>query len=377
MKLIEPKFEIIEQEPGLDGIYEAIEKAGRTCYKSIGTRFFKIPLGGFYMPPSWHWIPESCYTKIEGDGRKSEELNGYVSIADKDVKNFEGLDKYECEFNPKYHKNITAKEFVDRMIKSGHGAMLEFGTVYLAIPLLKKYSEIDTDWYKYAHNKYSKIYLNYNNIQLITTNYRVLVENNWLDDLKYLCEPTENHEKRICVRFTTDRGVSHELVRHRVFSFAQESSRYCSYNKDKFGNELTFIIPTWSRLKEGFYATSETITPGENENLLEVKYSPYKINENNFDNIKTLKCDKKTELLISSLKYAEYTYLQLIDNNSNAQEARQVLPNALKTEINMCGFVSDWKHFFELRDSKAAHPDMQALAKPLHEAFIEKGLLSK
>lgn len=71
------------------------------------------------------------------------------------------------------------------------------------------------------------------------------MENNWLDDLQYICESGKEHEKRITVKFVCDRGVSHEFVRHRVFSFAQESTRYCNYSKDKFGNELTFIIPCW------------------------------------------------------------------------------------------------------------------------------------
>ena len=110
MKLIKPSYDIIYQKEGIQGIYESIENAGRTCYKSIGTRYFKIPLSGSNMPEVWHYVHENiaCYTKVEGDGVHSQILNGYVSIADKDVKNFEGLDKYECEFNPKYHKNITA-----------------------------------------------------------------------------------------------------------------------------------------------------------------------------------------------------------------------------------------------------------------------------
>jgi thymidylate synthase (FAD) len=80
---------------------------------------------------------------------------------------------------------------------------------------------------------------------MITTNYRVLVENGWLDDLQFLCNPAGYHHKRMSVRFICDRGVSHEFVRHRVFSFAQESTRYCNYTKDKFSNEITFIEPLW------------------------------------------------------------------------------------------------------------------------------------
>lgn len=101
----------------------------------------------------------------------------------------------------------SAKEFVDRMVKSGHGAMLEHGTVYLLTPF-------ETNTWKYRTNKYSKVVdiakEEMNNRSAVTTNYRVLVENGWLDDLKYLCEPTEFHEKRFTVKFVCDRGVSHK-----------------------------------------------------------------------------------------------------------------------------------------------------------------------
>ena len=184
MNLIKASAEIIPQGSGLEGIYKHIELAGRTCYKSLD--------------------------KITED---------------------------------------SAKEFVDRMIKSGHGAMLEHGTVYLTIP-----GEHEPDeWgradvfvnYKgsYRYNKYSKVVVEYweqepvgtqcefckkipRSRLHITTNLRVLVENNWLDDLKYLCEPTEYHERRITVKFITDQGILREFTRHRVFSFAVESTRY-------------------------------------------------------------------------------------------------------------------------------------------------------
>lgn len=193
MKLINSKVEILEPTGyTIDDIYKQIEIAGRTCYKS------------------------------------------------------------EDKITP-----TSAKEFVDRMIKSGHGAMLEHGTVYLDMPnSAGNYNLIPF----FASNPYSKVVIkplddrvhNY-----ITTNFRVIVENfaeEYIPDvLQYICEPTEFHEKRISVRWTCDRGVSHEFVRHRVFSFAQESTRYCNYSKDKFGNELTFIIPTWLSIPEGNY----------------------------------------------------------------------------------------------------------------------------
>lgn len=168
MKLIKPNVEIIEQQPELEGIYKQIELAGRTCYKSED----KITEG-------------------------------------------------------------SAKAFVDRMIKSGHGAMLEHGTVYLAIPITTYAPDAVNN---YLHNPYSRVneckeqiftdkYGDKVSAWCVTTNYRVLVENNCLEDLEFLCEPTEYHEKRITVKWICDRGVSHEFVRHRVFSFAMESTR--------------------------------------------------------------------------------------------------------------------------------------------------------
>lgn len=109
----------------------------------------------------------------------------------------------------------SAKGFVNRMIESGHGAMLEHGTVYLKTPL---------DYIRLDNNPYTVINI-HDNIKYITTNLRVLIELCCTGVFHFLCEPTEYHEKRVTVRFVCDRGVSHEFVRHRVFSFAQESTR--------------------------------------------------------------------------------------------------------------------------------------------------------
>ena len=144
MRLIKPSFEIIEQQPGLEGLYKQIELSGRVAYKSEDK------------------ITEDSY-----------------------------------------------KGFVDRIIKLNHGAVLEHGTVYLKIPIYAATSyRID----EYKNNPYSKTQINMDgeSCYYITTNMRVLVEHNWLGDLKYLCEPTKYHEKRICVKFICDRGVSHK-----------------------------------------------------------------------------------------------------------------------------------------------------------------------
>lgn len=119
----------------------------------------------------------------------------------------------------KSHDKITedsAKPFVDRMVKAGHWAMLEHGTIYLTMqhggPSRKESDAIE----KYTKNKYSKYNQDTDGRYYITTNLRVLVENDWMDDLKYLCEPTEYHERRVCVHFVCDRGVSHEFIRHKI-----------------------------------------------------------------------------------------------------------------------------------------------------------------
>ena len=247
----------------------------------------------------------------------------------------------------------SAKEFVDRMIKSGHGAMLEHGTVYLTIPTQNCNSE------KYKRNHYSAVNIvsvdGINGRTFVTTNYRVLVENEWLDDLKYICEPTVFHEKRISVRWTCDRGVSHEFVRHRVFSFAQESTRYCNYNKDKFGNELTFIIPTWLGISEGNYTYSDGDWVDINKQVIQ-------ISEN----------EENVHSFLNTLDCSEYQYTMLINAGWKPQQARQILPNALKTELVMTGFESDWKHFFELRCDTAAHPDARKLALELYNKLYNK-----
>lgn len=237
----------------------------------------------------------------------------------------------------------SAKEFVDRMIKLGHGAMLEHGTIYLACLVFD--GDVDNNnnltpnhrFYKYQSNKYSKVKVaqyawSGEDVACVTTNLRVLVENNWLDDLKtYRCEPTRYHEKRITAKFICDRGVSHEFVRHRVFSFAQESTRYCNYSKDKFGNEITFIKPTWWH---------------------------------------ELGTTHKQDFEIF-LEHCEEQYLEFMDQGWKPQQARQVLPNATKTELVMTGFESDWEHFLSLRTSKNAHPDAKKLADELRELMVK------
>lgn len=137
----------------------------------------------------------------------------------------------------------------------------------------------------------------------------------------------------ITVKFTCDRGVSHELVRHRMASFAQESTRYCNYSKDKFNNELIFIIPSWAEVNK-----FGEIVADDNEAFYDFK---------------------------RALEMAEAFYLSLIAKGWTAEKARIVLPMSIKTEINMKANLREWRHFFKLRCSTAAHPDIRVLALDL------------
>jgi thymidylate synthase (FAD) len=271
MQLIEPKFEIIEQLPGMEGMYKQIELAGRTCYKSED--------------------------KITED---------------------------------------SAKGFVERMIQSGHGAMLEHGTVYLSLDMTSR-----EQYFKYCYNKYSKA-ISTGNAEystwrgFVTTNLRVLVENDWMEDLQYICEPTEYHEKRITVRYTSDIHFYKDTTRHRVFSWAIESTRFCNYLKEKFGASISFLIPCW--LKE--------------EEELEFE---------------------------EDLRTIESIYFKWINKGWQAQQAAYFLIQGTKAEIIMTGFVSDYKHFFDLRSELAVtgkpHPTVVELVEPLRQEFIKRNLV--
>lgn len=247
----------------------------------------------------------------------------------------------------------SSKEFVDRMIKLGHGAMLEHGTIYLTIA---KTAMNIGDPIFYIKNKYSKV--NEDGLfYYITTNMRVLVENNRLDDLQYQVKPTEHHEKRITVKWILDRVTGESFLRHRVFSFARESTRYCNYSKDKFNNEITFIKPTWLDIPTGNY----TYWDGDWCDIDKMK-------------IQLPSDNGITDNFLWCLNNAETQYNLLINKGWKPQQARQVLPFAVCSPLVMTGFESDWEHFFELRCSGAAHPDAKKLADELKSLMNVKNI---
>lgn len=163
-------------------------------------------------------------------------------------------------------------------------------------------------------------------------------------------ESVLEHEK-ITVKFVCDRGVSHEIVRHRLAAYSQESTRYCNYGES---HGLTFIQPFWldSRL------IGEHEVPA-NAHTSVVGYAP--------EGIGTI-----GKLWFVAMVLAERSYKEMLEYGATPQEARSVLPNSLKTEIIVTYSLREWRHFFKLRADKAAHPQMQQLAIPLLLAFKEK-----
>ena len=159
----------------------------------------------------------------------------------------------------------------------------------------------------------------------------------------------------VTVKFTCDRITSQSIVRHRLASYAQESTRYCNYSKDKFGNELTYIIPSWLDIPQGNY----TWWDGDWVNMDKLK-----INLPDDDNA--------TNIWLHHLKEAEYSYNLLVDRGWKPQQARMVLPMSIKTEINMKANLREWRHFFNLRCSQAAHPDIRVLALDLLKQFHDR-----
>ena len=318
MKILQPSFQILEQEPGLKGIYKAIEYPGRICYNSTD--------------------------KITED---------------------------------------SAEEFVhNRLEASNHGAPMEHGAVYLHVtrnvdydewlspsPEYGKYDEL-LEFYN--DNKYSKVEervcVDLKDHLYISTNYRVLFENNRLDDLQYLCEPTEYHHKRVTVKFTCNIGVSREFNRHRADSINEESTRYCNYSKDKYGNEISIIQNNNKLSRFDFSAGVREFI--DYCKIIVDNDKEYNDPRNGFGEI---------DYWLFSNEAAEWSYIGLTQYCGwNAQDARDVLPLDTKSILIHSAFIDDWKHFFDLRaigTTGAPHPQAKELAEPLMKEFKKRNLI--
>jgi len=141
------------------------------------------------------------------------------------------------------------------------------------------------------------------------------------------------------VNIVCDRGVTHELVRHRLCSFSQESTRYCNYSGEKFDRELTFVIPSWIQRNEHGEFNGGSIKGAE---------------------------------WFAQMKLAEYSYMRMLDHGATPQEARSVLPNSLAAKIAVTANMREWDHIFRLRCDKPAHPDMRQTMLPIFSAFLDR-----
>lgn len=342
MKFINPNIEIIKQQPGFDGMLKQIELAGRTCYKS--------------------------------------------------------------------EANITddsAKKFVDKMIASNHTSMLEHGTLYLDVPLGSLGDDSEYMWKSniiqiFKKNPYSRVnkYKKLHRIDsktttsvdhyAITTNYRVFIEqidwdalgpmrqdknNGWelgLDKeyvLSFMCEPNEHHDKRITIKMFTDRGVSAEANRHRAASPAEQSTRYCNYSKDKFGNEIAIAFNSdineesvnqeYMSLEASYGTDYKTIFKGLCQEIIDDKNELWNV---------------VTAWLFGNMA-AEFSYMNLLKMGWSPQQARRVLPLDLHTELVHTAYEDDWKHFIDLRSigtTGKPHPDMKIIGDMINEKINNK-----
>lgn len=250
----------------------------------------------------------------------------------------------------------TAKPFVENMVKSGHGAMLEHGAVYLQMPYNK------TAYEAFNKNPYSKVStIDEAGAMFISTNYRVIIENHLEDLLKYLVAPGPMHEMRVTVRFQCQIAISREFNRHRVDSIAEQSTRYCNYSADKFGNTISINLPSWVNENE------IRIFPDDTESFQD---KIQRVDWNNMNGWHDL------DYWLFANQACEFAYLNLIRLGWKPQQARTVLPLDTNTDLVHTAFISDWQHFFFLRCDKAhAHPDAYQLASKLQKQFIEKGYI--
>lgn len=313
MKIIHPSVEYWSQANTLDGIWEHAAKCTRVCYQSQPVK--------------------------TGESAKDFLLR---TIA----------------------KNGFKKD------KSSHMSVLEHATVYLTIT--NNNFGFKSKKYKYFNNIYSKVVHTIYDYtvdgeyafeeMLITTNLRVLVENDWLDDLRFIADDITKHKKRYTFSFITNLGVSRELNRHRCHSISEESTRYCNYSKDKFGNGLTFIIPEWLDLEEcNIDDTDKEFIHLPNQYRFDGTLA------NLVDGNKNLTVEG--EWLAANVR-AQIYYLNLLKKGWKPQQAREVLPLSLKTQVVHTAFEDDWKDFIALRSdgiSGAPHPNIKVLADKVKE----------
>ena len=310
MKIVEPQVKVWKQEPTLEGAWHQIARATRVCYQS--------------------------------KPREGESDEAFVNrvILKPATREDGSIDFDKC-----------------------HGAMLEHGTIYLTIP--KNYFVSRT--IHYIHNKYSKVLFddlfNDNNNTYITTNMRVILENNWKDDLRFICTP-DLHIERTTFSVITDIGCTRELNRHRVNSIAEQSTRYCTYSADKFGNEIT-------------YTSNDFLADCMND----LHFDGFTIDSHFFNELCEDIANNKTNHWTSSIYYifgllaSEFAYLGLKENKVPNDMARQVLNLNTRSQAVYTAFYDDLIHFIRLRADNVSgkvHPNIKIIADKIKELFNNK-----
>lgn len=240
------------------------------------------------------------------------------------------------------------EKFVNMLINKDHARPLEFGTVHLKMKSSNFQGFMQA---LYAEGIFNDVWIksNYNEeVVYTTTNYRY-----YLDMIKripfiknyFTEEDNEYYPKRYTVHFITSRGIMDEFRTHVTLSHLAESTRYCNYSKNKFNNVVTFVIPNWCKsLIEGSIQ----------------EYSPFEINTDE-------------AIFMNSIQNAQNSYLSLLKEGWTPQQAREVLPLSVKSELISCGFGSAWSNFFYRRCAKDAHPMAREIAIPLQDKFNEMG----
>lgn len=336
MKVIKPYHEHISKK-GMTP-YQFIEKIGRTCYKSedkitddSAVKFVKGLCSRKHYAMIEHYWVHMRYTGLYEDLMKGLSMFAKVDC---------GLLGEATDIL----RHVYITEYGDTYISAPLRVFFDMVSALGACDLnVTPINSVVDEMLSCVGNYFPEIFpqcFSYRN----TRHFQIMPEEDFCDDLynelydspKNLREQEIMKHKTHTVLFVCDRGVSHELVRHRPCSFAQESTRYCNYSKDKFGGDITFILPF-------FFDT------GHDDSRV---YEAWK----------------------TSCEVAERKYFELLGYGSTPQEARSVLPNSLKTEIIMTCNETEWQHIVNLRakgTTGAPHPQMKEIMQPWYEELIE------
>lgn len=253
-----------------------------------------------------------------------------------------------CYDRKELHKD--SRTFVENLIDNKHLSPLEFGTIYLKIPYNTRY---ELDLHSSRFEEYCIVSIDTKWLY-VSTNYRQIIENECLDYLCYMCEPTEYHVSRPCFIFTCSRAIADEFARHRTMSVMMKSTRYCKVD------DLKVCKPQWL---ENRYPKINTKTLND---ILEEGHNPYYEEEEDLDAF----------WWWESLSTAQCAYEELIQKGLKPQEARGVLPMDMATTLCMCGFWQHgnsnegWDRFLKMRCDKSAHEDAQYLANQVKEILL-------